>query len=459
MSLLQFQALSGPYKQQQLMNAVYRAIYEKRLRLGEKLPSLRELAVQFNVHRNTVHGALNDLVAQGLLESRPKKGFYVAEEFKQLLDLQYHAPSPSLPATNPKVKYDLRSGTSDLRHFDLRAFKHHFNRAVGKMTYRDFEYGFTAGHPHLLEGLQYYLQQMRALPPRPLLITNGSQEALYLLSQHLLRPSDKSALPELSYINMKKIACQQKVNIIPIKLDQDGLNTDDLADKLQQHSIKFLYITPHNQYPTTVTLPLKRRLHLLELAKQHNFYILEDDYAHEFSFTTTPPTLVSIDKAECVCYLSSFSKVLLPSMRIGFIALPEKLYQPILNLKELISRQNEVFIQLTLAKMIFSGYFEQYLHRLRKVIKNRRDFLVGELHKYSAIKFTTPKAGLNFWLNTGKLTSQLINKATIYHILIESEDFYRIDNIGVNEPQFIRLGFAKYNEQELAQILAKLFEN
>ena len=107
--------------------------------------------------------------------------------------------------------------------------------------------------------------------------------------------------------------------------------------------------------------------------------------------------------------------------------------------------------------MIFSGYFAQHLYRLRKIIKNRRDFLVNELHKYSAIKFTTPKAGLNFWLNTGNLTSQLIEQAAIYRILIESEDFYRIDNTCVNEPQFIRLGFAKYNEQELVKILDKLF--
>ena len=427
------------------------------MRVGEKLPSIRELAQQFNVHRNTVYLALNDLVAEGLLCSLPKKGFYVDPSIVEYYQLkQKKIVSHKRGTAKSRLFYDLRSGTADLRNFDLNAFKHNFNHAITKMTHRDFEYGFTAGHPKLIAVLNSYLWQMRDIQQPDLLITNGSQEALYLLCQLLIRPSDTIALPALTYPAMKMLALQHNANIISIKLDAQGLEIDDLEKKLQQYRIRFLYITPHNQYPTTVTLPLSRRLKLLSLAKKYDFFIIEDDYAHEFSFAATPPTLASMDRQQRVCYVSSFSKILLPSMRVGFVSLPKNLYKPCLHLKNLISRQNEVLTQLTLAEMIHSGYFEQYLRRLRKIIKYRRTFLVSKLQSLAEIEFKVPQVGLVFWLQTGRLTKFIINNAERHGILIETEHSYSVKKIN-KAARFIRLGFAKYDEHELSYLFDKLF--
>ena len=138
------------------------------------------------------------------------------------------------------------------------------------------------------------------------------------------------------------------------------------------------------------------------------------------------------------------------------MSIPEALYEPLLYLKSIISRQNEVFIQLTLAEMIDSGAFERHFRRLRKIIKNRRDFMAAKLATIPGIGFIVPSVGLAFWLHTKELTQNIIDNAQNHKISVESENFYLLKKTS-KVPQFIRLGFAKYDEKELTMLLNKLF--
>ena len=433
------------------------------LKPHDALPSLRVLAQQWQVHRNTVHLALSELVAQGWLVNQPYKGFVVAQWVEQYVALDKIKPCKIDPIVDTesagRSQFDLRSGVSDLRLFDIMKFKRCYNQAFTQATYQDLDYRYAQGVPQFRAVLGEYLRRVRGITTRELLITNGSQESLFILSQLLLQPGDYAAMPELTYPDAKRVFELRGARILPIALDREGLNMDSLEQQLQQYPIKLLYTTPQHQYPTTVTLPLVRRLKLLALAEQYNFYIIEDDYDHELHFVHTPPlALASADQYDRIFYLSSFTKILLPAIRVGFISSPQKFLNDLCDIKTLISRRNEPFAQMALTHWIQCGEFERQLRRTIRQLRQRRQVVIKLLQHYQpqlGFDFIVPDGGVALWLNMGQKTPQIITCAKQHNILLMDDRSYAVQP--KQKPNGVRLAFAKHTEKELTHALQLLF--
>jgi GntR family transcriptional regulator/MocR family aminotransferase len=247
---------------------------------------------------------------------------------------------------------------------------------------------------------------------------------------------------------------------VPIPIDQDGLCVDVLERKLKNQKIKFLYLTPLHQYPTTVTLSASRRLKLYEIAVRHGIFIIEDDYDHEFHYVSQPVApLASFDPAGIVLYVSTFSKILFPSARVGFMAVPPKIGREVAKLKRISSRQNEQILQLTIAYWMKSGGFEKHLRKMRRVYEERQKSMVRSLQKFQkkhrGISWREPDGGMALWLDIGTDSKDFSEKLKKKGILLNPEQAFRIN---AGSGTHLRLGYSGHTGEENQASLDAMFD-
>ncbi|MGH8370004.1 MAG: PLP-dependent aminotransferase family protein, partial [Gammaproteobacteria bacterium] len=348
------------------------AINAGRVQPGERLPSSRSLADMLGVHRHTVIAAMDELVAEGWLEAGERRAHRVVKELpSQFFQPRTHGKSSCLSrkikwqfarqvnasACGPSqdkagaYKYVFQGGQPDLRLFPYNEFRACMAESLRKSPVVRSGYSDPAGHQPFIERLEGYLGHMRALTGRKIIVTHGTQEGVFLAAQLLINPGDKVAVEALGYSSAWDAFESAGGELVPVKVDESGMDADALEAAIAKHRIRCIYLTPHHQYPTTVTLTAARRMRIYELASQHQIPIFEDDYDHEFHYRCQPiAPLASTDPCELVIYASTMSKVMFPSMRIGFLAVPEALYRPLINLRTIITRQNSVFLQDAVAR-------------------------------------------------------------------------------------------------------------
>ena len=473
MRTLQFSSkTNSKQKFQKLSDTIREAIRSGKAAPGEKLPSLNELARQFQMHRHTVLRALEELVAEGWVQSEKRRFYQVTDDLpeKYLRPVKNNSAGPvsSLLSVSRKVeipfveehtayKHSFPCGHPDLRLFPLREFKSHLYDALGSKNI--LHYGFPGGHPDLIDQVKQYLRRVRQIDGREILITNGSQEAIFLLAQSFLRPGDAVAVEALGYPPAVEALRYTGAKIVPIAVDENGLVVDELAKKLATQKIKMLYTTPLHQYPTTVTLSAARRLQLYELAVKNHIAILEDDYDHEFHYISQPVApLASFDPAGIVLYVSTFSKILFPSARVGFLAVPPQHAEAIQKLKKISSRQNEQILQVTIAKWMQSGGFEKHLRKMRRVYHARRDAMCLELEKLKSntpVSWIAPDGGMALWLNTDQDSKRIAEHGKKSSLLLNPESQFRFDRVKTGT--HLRLGFSGFTETENRESLKLLF--
>ncbi|MBY0415057.1 MAG: PLP-dependent aminotransferase family protein, partial [Bdellovibrionales bacterium] len=358
------------------------------LKPSDVLPSSRDLALKYKMSRHTVMNALQTLESEGWIEAFEKKHYAVTstlpekyliptlkEEEKTLSAINIIVPNRveiGDYVSDRNFKYAFLSGYPDIRLFPMSNFK---SSLYDSLKNRDLlDYGDPRGLPELRTEVASYLRRVRGVKDRSIIITNGSQEAIFLLSQLLLKEGDGVAVEALGYPPAQEAIKFSGAKIIPIAIDLEGMVMEDLEQKIKKHKIKMIYTTPLHQYPTTVTLTASRRLKLYEIAVKNKIVILEDDYDHEFHYNTTPVApLASFDPAGIICYVSTFSKVLFPSARVGFMAIPESLAKEVAKLKRISSRQNEHHTQGAIAEWMKNGEFEKHLRKMRRIYHERKD--------------------------------------------------------------------------------------
>ena len=461
-----------------LCDGLRTAIRQGKVKPGERLPSSRDLAQQLNIHRQTVMTALGELESEGWIQSFAKR-FYIVNETlpdtflssenndKNKIEKITKVKTPKFarpilmtpPPTALEYKYSFPSGSPDLRLFPMKDFKSHLYDALKVKNI--LTYGEPEGHPLLIAEIESYLRRVRSISPRKIIVTNGSQEAIFLLAQSLISPGDKVAVEALSYPPAIEAFKFAGAELLPINIDRDGLSIDELEEKLKKHKIKFIYVTPLHQYPTTVTLSASRRLRLYELAVKNGIYIIEDDYDHEFHYRGQPVApMASFDPAGIILYVSTFSKVFFPAARVGFLSVPEKIGEEIARLKRISSRQNEHILQATIALWMKSGGFEKHLRKMRRVYEERCHSFISDLKIFQEtnekISWVEPDGGMALWLSLGKNTTRLAQNLKAHSILITPESLYRLDN---KTGTHIRLGFAGFTAQENQVALKYLFNN
>lgn len=456
---------------------------------GEALPSSRTIASQIKLNRHTVRAALEELIAEGWIVANERKAYFVAPDFPKPAKRgqHFHATKESrretagsglanliansevraekknklLNSKLPKHQFNLSSGVPDLRLLPVSELRSAFARAMRQLS-AHLDFSGAQGDPLLLEMLKTQLRLQRSILDREVLITHGSQEAIAMTSDLLLGKNVTVAVEEIGYQPAWECFRKSGAEILPIKVDHEGICPKALESALNHHKIRLLYLTPLHQYPTTVTLTPGRRQQIVLLAERHKFAIFEDDYDHDVHFDSYPPApMASDDPSGWVIYASTLSKVIFPGTRIGFMALPPKLLPFFLEQKKMLSRTNETLAARTIAIWMEEGGFDRHLRRLRKTYQQRRDHLVDYLRESpvfrSRVEFSVPKGGINLWLNTFCSTASLCLSAKNAGVLVSGEHEYvggdaKKKSLGTH----LRLGYAAHTEAEMEVALKKL---
>jgi GntR family transcriptional regulator / MocR family aminotransferase len=422
---------------QRIADSIRSDVLSGRLRRGERVPSTRSLARELQVNRNTVAQAYEQLVAEGFLEGKHGSGTYVARELPQahfntktsrktqqkLRRVAFanapvaprfyqHVLQPENPAPPPGVDIDMRLGAPDISAFPLRQWR----RIIGNqllVARRDrMNYGTAYGLQELREQIAAYLGRARGIDCgyRNVLITSGSQQGLWLAASLLVGEGDTVMLEDPGYLGARAIFKALGANQVGVPVDEDGADAGFVSRKLQSVTPKLLHLTPSHQYPTGVTLSAARRMELLELATEHGFMIVEDDYDSEYRYEGRPVrALAGIDGAGAVIYVGSFSKVMYPSLRVGYVVAPEWLIEAMVSLRWHIDFMPPMLESAALAQFIEEGHFERHLRRMRTLYAEKREafnrILADNLP--GVLPDPVPPGGMKIMLNVPKhLTSQ-----------------------------------------------------
>jgi GntR family transcriptional regulator / MocR family aminotransferase len=316
----------------------------------------------------------------------------------------------------------------------------------------------AAGHMPLRTAIADYLGRSRAVQcsAEQVIIVNGSQQALDLIARLTINPGDWVAVEDPGYLGARYCFQGQGAKLQAVSIDAEGLDVDVLSQYRQP--FKLLYVTPSHQFPTGATLSLSRRLTLLQWAQQTGTLILEDDYDSEYRYGDRPiPALQGLDRHNTVIYVGTFSKILFPSLRIGYLVVPTTWIPIVSRAKWLCDRQSPTLEQYALTDCITEGHFERHIRRMRHFYDRRRQILVNALkyHFGSRVTILGENAGIHLMakIETALLDEVVIQKAALAGIgLISAQGYY------LNVPktgEFI-FGYAQLDEIQIKQGIQKL---
>jgi GntR family transcriptional regulator/MocR family aminotransferase len=362
-----------PTLQDQLARQIRERIRSGDLAPGDSLPSTRDLATELNVSRNTTVYAYERLISEGFLESAPRAGVFVTPS----ITLPRHSQQPKAAETRARRSLAAQPSLSSPKPFrpcqpDVGLFPLlTWNRMRGQALRREgrnilhYQASCVAGLPALRENVATYLRDHRGVQcdSHQVVITSGSQQALFLLAMLLLKTRDQVYVEDPGYVEARQAWRNEGARIVPGRIDEQGL-TGPTPDN---GKISLIYTTPSRQFPTGVSLSLPRRLALIDFAGRSRCWIIEDDYDSELRYGAAPlPSLQSLDRSGRVIYTGTFSKVLFPSLRLGYVVVPDALLDRFIELKHLNDDHLPLLDQATLALFLESGAFYSHIRRCRR---------------------------------------------------------------------------------------------
>jgi GntR family transcriptional regulator/MocR family aminotransferase len=321
-------------------------------------------------------------------------------------------------------------------------------------------YGDPRGAAVLRQAIATMLNLDRGLSTTPdqVCIVRGSQMGIYLAARALAGPGDTVVMERLSYPPAREAFRAAGAEVVPVGLDAQGVRLDELEAVCRRRKVRAVYLTPHHQFPTTVLLRPDRRMRLLLLAEQFGFAVIEDDYDHEFHFTHQPVLpLASADGGGKVIYIGSMSKILTPSIRIGYVAAARPVIERLALEAALIDRQGDPATEAAIAEMIEAGEIRRHTRRVMKVYAERRRVFAGLLSQSlnSLADFSLPDGGLAVWLNFADHVdpAALPAAALAQRLRVYPGAAFAADGAPVRG---VRLGYARLNVVELAQAVGRL---
>ncbi|GHO82204.1 MocR-like pyridoxine biosynthesis transcription factor PdxR [Dictyobacter formicarum] len=370
----------------QLAQHVRKAIVDGLLPAGTQLPSTRALAAALTVSRNVVVAAYDELFAEGYLEGRRGSGTYVSQDLPSRP--RSSRPSPStpprwvrptmLPESHPPSSepnmIEFRLGTPTVAPLSTRVWHEIWRKALAHLPPNMC--GSPNGDPRLRTALAEYLGRARGIMCHAddLIVTSGATQALDLLGRAILGPNDLVGFEEPGYPTARHILAACGAKILPLSVDDDGVRVDQLPHG--PCAPVLVHVTPSHQYPLTTRLSVARRLSLLDWAQTNDSLIIEDDYDSEFRFHAPPlPALASLDTSGHVAYIGTFSKVLTPALRIGYVLVPPPLREPIERLKRFSDYHTSWPTQRALAILLSEGHLDRHIRRMRLHYAHKRQVL------------------------------------------------------------------------------------
>jgi GntR family transcriptional regulator / MocR family aminotransferase len=455
----------------QIAHALIEEIRRGRLAPGSALPGTRELAESLEINRKTVVQAYEELSAQGWLETDRTRGTFVSSELPVVAenggprpprgrmpdrpDYRLIGTAPNIPALLPeKNLLTFDDGAPDTRRIPIAALGRAYRSALAQAAQRNrLGYGDPRGVRVLREAVSTMLNVDRGLGTTPdnICLTRGSQMAIYLATRLLVGPRDCVAMEELSYPPAREAFRATGAEVLAIGLDDSGMRIDQLEDTCRKKRVRAVYVTPHHQFPTTVLLKPDRRLRLLALAEQFGFAIVEDDYDHDFHFAHQPMLpLASFDPWGKVVYIGSMSKMLSPSLRLGYIAAPKSFIDRAAAEIMMIDRQGDPATELAVAELIADGEIHRHTRKAMRLYAERRLLMERLLIDRfgDRITFALPDGGLAIWV---KFTDKIDMDALMWAARAKGVNLLPGGAFAISSRSIraIRLGFASMNAAEL----------
>jgi GntR family transcriptional regulator/MocR family aminotransferase len=465
----------------QLYDAIKKAILAGTLGAGTQLPPTRELSALLGISRQTVLNAYAQLTAEGFLAGTVGRGTFVSDRLPLPAagkPAKSGSPVPLRPLsargqcfTGEAARLNTHSGMPrafrigmpglDVFPFDVwaRLEARRWRRPQHHLGYDD-----PAGFLPLREAIAAYLRTSRGVQcdAQQVVITSGSQQAVFLIASLLLDPEDAAWVEEPGYrgINASLRAagvCQRHVPI-----DEEGLCVSYAAKRFPD--ARLVYVTPSHQLPLGVTMSLQRRLELLAWAAQNKAWVVEDDYDSEYRYTGPPlASMQSLDKAGCVIYTGTLSKVLFPGLRLGYMVLPPALVDAFVQGKAIIDRHTATVPQMVLTDFINEGHFSRHIKRTREVYAERRHTLLAAMEHHLPDEFDigSTDAGLHFAVafRTRRDDRLVVNAASERGIELRAlSSFYNAPQASRDIPRTsgLLLGFAAVREADLKRGVAEL---
>ncbi len=389
----------------QIYDAWRRGILDGRFRSGERVPSTRELAAALRVSRTTVSTAYEQLGAEGYFDASHGSGTFVCHQLPQQ---PVRAPRPSAtrpvrplklsvyarrletdrsepPATTGVL--DLSNLGPDLDAFPFPLWRRLMLRHLRHATPDVFDYTASAtGLEALRREIAVYLARSRAVrcTPDQVLIVNGSQQALDFCARLFVDPGDEVAVENPGYPRARQLFAAHGAVIRPVAVTADGLDLAALPP-----AARVVYVTPSHQFPSGVSMSLSRRLELVEWARARSAVVIEDDYDSEYRYDGAPlPALQGLRDDAPVVYMGTFSKVMFPGLRLGYLVVPRDLIVAFTRAKVLSDRQSSGLEQVALADFLREGHLERHIRRMRRLYQRRREVLIDALARHCGSRVT-----------------------------------------------------------------------
>jgi GntR family transcriptional regulator / MocR family aminotransferase len=428
---------------------------------GSKLPSTRKLSITLNVSRNTVENAYQQLCSEGYIASKAGSGFIslkldsmevsrpTSESFMKEFEEIVYEEKP-----NNNYKYNFGYGNLSASDFPLSLWKKISNKCLSSISPENLtSYKASKGELDLRIELMKYLTESRGVScnPEQVIISSGMEYSLSMLCQLFRGSYDQIALEDPGYRGAKNIIINNGYNVIPISLEKDGINLEELENS----SAKIVYVTPSHQFPTGSVMPIQKRLKLLDWAIRKQGIIIEDDYDSEFRYNSRPiPSLQGIDSKGCVVYIGTFSKSLSPSLRLNYMVLPKSL----LEIYDKIFNRYQVSVPFIQQKIIQQfmhlGHWDRHLRKISLSSKRKHDVLIHTIHELMGDKVIIhgKNAGLHILLefNNGLSEVELIERAKNYGVIVSPVSVFwmRPEKYSNN---MILLGYGEMPEGEIVE--------
>lgn len=451
-----------------LANQIIQEILSGRLNSGTRLPGSRTLADELKINRKTVQSVYEDLEAQGWLVLKPRQGTFVSEYLPDLnIKPQIATQNTSVQDCPLPIQKAIKNdGIPDTRLIPYELFSRAYRHALIQVTrYQTMGYGDPQGSIELRQALLNMLSMQRFIQTTiaQICVVRGSQMGIFLAARVLAKSQaqrDVIVVEQWSYPPAVETFLSNHFQIVRVRLDQHGLDTDHLTEILENHAVAAVYTTPHHQYPTTVSMSMDRRLKFLELSQTFDFYIIEDDYDHEFHYDSRPiPPLISLPNADKVLHIGSLSKVFAPSLRVGYVVANLDIIRAMKQDILLIDKQGNTITELAIAELMQQGEIKRHTRKMRKIYKNRRDFAVLMFQQtfQDKVEIVTPAGGMALWIKFD-LPYRPHYEEILSQLQIDSEYDFGSVYQGTANAFSLRFGFAALTEDEMTHLIQRLHQ-
>lgn len=472
---------NGPALYMQIVDALRHKIDTGQLAPYTRLPSSRQLAQELNVNRITIVNAYAELEAEGLIKSHVGRGTFVAEVPTPLPGEKqatpWRLPIEALPRHDWSPNLMMREMMRLARHPEVISFAGgmaandflpvvEFRQALNEVLRRDgaeaLQYGDSIGYYPLRQTIAQYLNQQNiSVRADDILITGGCQQAMDLVLRILRREGDTVLVENPSYLGLLDIITSHHMTPIGVPIDEYGVQVDKLEALVLRYRPQLLYVVPTFQNPTGTTMSLARRQALLAVAHKYNLPVLEDNIYHELYFNTPPPpALIGLDESpsNLVFHASSYSKMLIPGLRLGYLITPPSLQERVIGLKQAADIASSSLNQRALNVYLQAGHLEAHLEKIRAAYQERCEVMLEAAERYfpKTACWQMPTGGLYLWVHMdpdGPRATDLYLKALNYGVAFAIGSVFFAHNPSLHT---MRLNYAACAPAEIEEGMRRL---